>query len=84
MDRIHKYSLFHPDKKKKMDIFTALRGKRYNDKNEEYFHCIVIELKRPSIKLTDKEFAQIKQYKNVISLNPEFSSDDTHWDFSWQ
>ncbi|UJR55195.1 ATP-binding protein [Dickeya zeae] len=76
-----KYSVIHPDSKKEMDIFAALKGKRINDKNEEYFHCVVIELKRPSVKLTDKEFSQIKEYKNVIGTNSDFNGDNTHWDF---
>jgi len=76
-----KYKDSHPDAKKEMDIFAALKGTRVNDKNEEYFHCVVIELKKPSIKLTDVEFEQIKKYKNVIGTNADFNGDNTRWDF---
>lgn len=80
-EHFDKYSVQHPDSKKEMDIFAALKGKRVDDKNEEYFHCVVIELKRPSVKLTDKEFDQIKKYKNVIGTSNDFNGDNTHWDF---
>ncbi|EBC4454744.1 hypothetical protein C2O99_14375 [Salmonella enterica] len=76
-----KYTVDHPDKYKEMDIFAALKGKRCDDKDNPYFHCVVIELKRPSVKLTDKEFEQIKKYKNVISSHEEFMGDNTRWDF---
>ncbi|EEJ3798571.1 hypothetical protein C0715_000241 [Salmonella enterica subsp. enterica serovar Gaminara] len=80
-EHYNKYSVEHPDKNKEMDIFAALKGKRCDDKDNTYFHCIVIELKRPSVKLTDKEFEQVKRYKNVISSHSEFMGDNTRWDF---
>jgi len=76
-----KYAVCHPDKNKEMDIFAAQRGKRYLDNGEEYFHCVVIELKRPSIKLGDTEFDQIKKYKNIISSTDQFDDEKTLWDF---
>lgn len=80
-EHYNKYSVQHPDKNKEMDIFAAQKIKRYNENNEEYFHCIVIELKKPSIKLGDEELAQIKLYKNIISATDEFKDDKTKWDF---
>ncbi|PHM36156.1 ATP-binding protein [Xenorhabdus innexi] len=80
-EHYNKYSVDHPDKNKEMDIFAALKGKRCDDKDNTYFHCVVIELKRPSVKLTDKEFEQIKRYKNTISSHSEFIGDNTRWDF---
>ncbi|HEI6830913.1 ATP-binding protein [Yersinia enterocolitica] len=76
-----KYSVEHPDKNKEMDIFAAQKTKRYSECNEEYYHCIVIELKKPSIKLGDKELEQIKTYKNIISATDEFIDEKTLWDF---
>lgn len=80
-EHYNKYSVEHSDKQKEMDIFAGLKGVRYDDKGLEYFHCVVIELKRPSVKLTDKELNQIKTYKNVISSHAEFTNDNTRWDF---
>lgn len=76
-----KHSVQHPDKNKEMDIFAAQKTKRYTESNEEYFHCIVIELKKPSIKLGDKELDQIKLYKNIIAATDEFKDEKTIWDF---
>ncbi|HCB3939665.1 TPA: hypothetical protein MYW33_004131 [Escherichia coli] len=80
-EHYNKYSVEHPDKNKEMDIFAAQKTKRYTENNEEYFHCIVIELKKPSIKLGDEELAQIKLYKNIISATDEFKDENTKWDF---
>lgn len=80
-EHYNKYSVSHPDKFKEMDIFAAQKIKRYTENNEEYFHCIVIELKKPSIKLGDEELNQIKLYKNIISNTDEFNDGNTRWDF---
>lgn len=80
-EHYNKYSVQHPDKNKEMDIFAAQKTKRYTESNEEYFHCIVIELKKPSIKLGDKELDQIKLYKNIIAATDEFKDEKTIWDF---
>lgn len=80
-EHFNKHTINHPDKNKEMDIFAALRGKRHADNGSEYFHCVVIELKRPSVKLSDKELQQIKTYKNVINATDEFKDDNTIWDF---
>jgi len=80
-EHYNKYSVSHPDKLKEMDIFAAQKIKRYTENNEEYFHCIVIELKKPSIKLGDEELNQIKLYKNIIANTDEFNDGNTRWDF---
>jgi hypothetical protein len=59
--------LTHPDKNREMDIFAAQKGFRVAEDGSMYFHHVVIELKRPSIKLGDKELDQIKKYKNIIA-----------------
>lgn len=76
-----KTAISHPDKKKEMDLFIAQKGFRVGDDDQKYFHHVVIELKRPSIKLGDKELQQIKTYKNVISNEPQFQDENSLWDF---
>lgn len=76
-----KSSLKHPDKNKEMDLFIAQKGFKISDHDKKYFHHIVIELKRPSIKLGDKELEQIKRYKNVIANEPQFLDENSVWDF---
>lgn len=80
-EHFDKYSIEHPDKYKELDIFAAQKSKRYLDNNEEYFHCVIIELKKPSIKLGDTELEQIKLYKNIIAATDEFHDEKTIWDF---
>lgn len=76
-----KEPIVHPDKNKEMDLFIAQKGFRVGDDDKKYFHHVVIELKRPSIKLGDKELQQIKTYKNVISNEPQFQDENSLWDF---
>lgn len=71
----------HPDKNKEMDIFIAQKGFRIGDDDRKYFHHVVIELKRPSIKLGDQELQQIKKYKNLIANEPQFQDEHSLWDF---
>lgn len=77
----NKEPIVHPDKNKEMDLFIAQKGFRVGDDDKKYFHHVVIELKRPSIKLGDKELQQIKTYKNVISNEPRFQDENSLWDF---
>lgn len=80
-DIYQKGSITHHDKNKEMDIFAAQKGKRVDDTGKEYYHNVVIELKRPTVKLSDKELNQIQGYKSVICSNEEFVDETTRWDF---
>jgi hypothetical protein len=80
-DHYDKQPLTHPDKNKEMDLFIAQKGFKVGDDDRKYFHYVVIELKRPSIKLGDKELEQIKTYKNVIANEPQFQDENSVWDF---
>lgn len=80
-DVYQKGSIIHHHKNKEMDIFAAQKGKRVDDSGKEYYHNIVIELKRPSVKLSDKELNQIQEYKSVICSHDEFNDETTRWDF---
>lgn len=66
----------HPDKNKEMDIFAV----RQDVRNNEYSN-IVVELKRPSIKLGEKELSQVKRYMNVILKQSEFNAPNMKWEF---
>jgi len=75
-----KYSINHKHKNKEMDIFASQKSPMYSQ-GESYFNNTVIELKRPSVKLTDKELQQIKNYMNVIRTEEQFDTINDHWDF---
>ncbi|MGU3793988.1 ATP-binding protein [Vibrio diabolicus] len=76
----NKYSIDHKHKNKEMDIFASQKMPMYNQ-GKSYFKNTVIELKRPSVKLTDKELQQIKNYMNVIKAEEHFDTINDHWDF---
>lgn len=44
-------------------------------------HNIIVELKRPSVKLGKQELDQISEYKRKILEDPVCKSDNIHWTF---
>lgn len=66
----------HPDKNKEMDIYM-LRQDRHGKVTEN----VVVELKRPKIKLGEKEVSQVKKYMNVIKSQERFNAGNVKWTF---
>lgn len=66
----------HPDKNKEMDVYM-LRQDRHGKVTEN----VVIELKRPKIKLGEKEVSQVKKYMRVIKSTPRFNAGNVKWTF---
>lgn len=71
-----KKSIDHPDKNKEMDIF-AIRQSMLTDSIEN----LVVELKRPTIVLGEKELGQVKRYLSVIKSEPQFNASNMSWTF---
>lgn len=67
----------HKDKQKEMDLVLVKRLIN----NEKSFECIVVELKRPGIKLNDTHLEQVKKYLNVIKSEPQFNGQSINWKF---
>jgi hypothetical protein len=42
---------------------------------------LVVELKRPSVKITQTEVAQIKSYADAVASDPQFRAVEVQWDF---
>lgn len=42
---------------------------------------LVVELKRPSVTITQVEAAQIKSYADAVATDPQFNAINVHWDF---
>ncbi|PTT70381.1 ATP-binding protein [Arthrobacter sp. HMWF013] len=42
---------------------------------------LVVELKAPAVKATDKEASQIKKYARAVVANPQFADTRSEWDF---
>ena len=59
-----------------MDIFATRQTR-----NSQSIENIIIELKRPSVKLGDKELRQIKRYMRVILKESQFNSTKAQWTF---
>lgn len=68
--------LNHPDRNKEMDIF-AFRQTKDSKKIEN----IIVELKRPNVKLGELEVSQIKTYMRLIYKEPQFNSTNAKWTF---
>ena len=66
----------HPDKNKEMDIYM-LRQDRHGKITEN----VVVELKRPKIKLGEQELSQVKKYMRVIKSTPRFNARNVRWTF---
>lgn len=66
----------HPDKNKEMDIYM-LRQDRHGKVTEN----VVVELKRPRIKLGEKEVSQLKKYMHVIKSDTRFNAGNVKWTF---
>lgn len=64
------------DKNTEMDLFLCRKSVE-NGK----VHNLVVELKRPTILLGEKEVSQIKKYQRTIFSDDRFNGDNTHWDF---
>jgi hypothetical protein len=76
-----KGSVTHPDKNKEMDIFAIRRNLEVDEKGQEFYRCLVVELKRPSDSLKDKHLEQLQKYFKVISSTPNFNDQYHKWDF---
>lgn len=42
---------------------------------------LVVELKRPSVTITQGEVAQLKSYANAVATDPQFHAINVHWGF---
>ena len=64
------------NKRKRMDIFLCRK-----QKNTDNIKNVIVELKRPSVTLSSKEYLQVDTYKDTILNEPQFNSNVAKWDF---
>lgn len=62
----------------RVDCFLGRSVPHSDESKREY---LLIELKRPSLKLGRKELDQVEDYVNAIREEPEFLHTDTSWNF---
>ena len=63
-----------------VDLFLAGRIPKTDYDGTKYFHCVVIEIKRPGIALNYKHLSQLDRYASILAKNPEFNGDNTRVD----
>lgn len=66
----------HEDKNKEMDIFMIRQDRRGNVTEN-----VVVELKRPTVALGEKELSQVKRYMQVIKSDDRFNMGNVKWTF---
>ena len=66
----------HGDKNKEMDIYMLRQDKRGN-----VIENVVVELKRPTINLGEKQLSQVKRYMRVIKSEDRFNSGQSKWTY---
>jgi hypothetical protein len=55
--------------------------KQFVDSNSIHKNNLVIEIKRPSLIITNQELNQIQEYAQIVSETPRFEKDKTKWKF---
>jgi hypothetical protein len=74
-----KGSVLKPDGKKgRLDYLLGRSVPHANPNAREY---LVVELKRPNLKIGRKEFDQIEDYSTTIRSQPNYAHTDTNWVF---
>lgn len=58
---------------RQVDLFLARKTPVWED-GKQYFKCVIIEIKRPSISLNTKHLQQVDEYASILSNYQEFSS----------
>lgn len=60
---------------KQVDLFLARKIPTVDSSGKEIYKCVIVEIKRPSISLNKKHLQQLDDYAEIISKDPNFSSD---------
>lgn len=60
-----------------VDLMLARSLKQNRNRREH----LVVELKAPSVPVSDNEVAQIRRYAGAVAKDPRFEASDVQWDF---
>ena len=63
------------------DVPDLLLWRQYIRGNGDRFEHLVIELKRPTVNISQTEIGQVKRYASKVLANRHFDKDKTHWTF---
>ncbi|GAB3672936.1 ATP-binding protein [Salinisphaera aquimarina] len=59
---------------RQVDLFLARKLPAYDSSGEEFFRCVIVEIKRPGISLNKKHLRQLDDYAEILSKHGTFSS----------
>lgn len=59
---------------RQVDLFLARRLPQRTMEGENFYRCVIVEIKRPCISLNKKHLRQLEDYAEIIAKHPEFSS----------
>lgn len=65
---------------KQVDLFLARKKLSIDSSGKQFFKCVIIEIKRPSVALNYKHLRQLDDYARILGQYPEFSSDKIKFD----
>ncbi|WP_460384611.1 ATP-binding protein [Pseudomonas amygdali] len=65
---------------KQVDLLLVRRQPQYDSNGEQYYRCVIVEIKRPGVALNDKHLHQLDTYASIISKYPAFQSDLTKFE----
>lgn len=60
---------------RQVDLFLARKILERDSAGNQYYRCIVVEIKKPSISLNWKHLQQLDDYARILKSHPEFQSD---------
>jgi hypothetical protein len=63
------------------DVPDLVLWRQYVRGNGDRFEHLVIELKRPTVNISQTEIGQVKRYATKVLANRHFDKDKTHWTF---
>jgi hypothetical protein len=65
----------------KIGRIDAFMGRVVPNENPDHREFLLIELKKPSIKIGRKEMDQVEDYVNAVLAQPDFINTSTQWNF---
>ena len=66
--------------RRQVDLFLARRIPKTDYDGSKYFHCVVVEIKRPGVALNYNHMAQLERYADILAKTPDFSGENTRID----
>jgi len=66
--------------KRQTDLFLARKIPALDSEGRQFYRCLIIEIKRPSIALNVKHLRQLDDYAGILMRHSEFNSEHMHFE----